>query len=202
MTIQVKELVEKIKNEGIISAESEAKKIIGAAEEKAAQIIKKATAEADSFKLQAESDIKKKEAAGREALRQAARDVLIGLEKQIISRFEAVISDSVGETLSPALMEKLIMNIVDAWSQKGEEGIKIIFSSRDARELGEGLKAELSKRFKKGVNIVPSSKVSRGFRVGGSDGALYDFTQEGIAEILAGYLTPELAEILKESLEK
>ena len=202
MNIQVKELIEKIKNEGIISAENEAKKIISDAEEKAALIIKKAEAEAGSYKLQAENEIKKREAAGREAIKQAARDILIGLEKQIINQFKAIIGETVGAALSTALTEKLILDLVAAWSEKGAEGTLIVLSSADAKELGSGLKAKLANRFKQGVEIVPSPKVAKGFRIGGSDGALYDFTREGIAEILAEVLTPELAATLKESLEE
>lgn len=200
MNIQVKELIDKIKNEGIISAESEAKKIIHDAEEKAALIIKKAEAEANSYKLQAGNEIKKREAASREVLKQAARDILIGLEKQIIKQFEAIIGESVGAALSPALTEKLILDLVAAWSDKGAAGIQIVLSSAAAKEMGSGLKAKLANRFKQGVEIVPSPKVAKGFRIGGFDGALYDFTGEGIAEIFAEALTPELAETLKEAL--
>ncbi len=202
MSIQVKELIDKIKNEGIISAENESRKIITDAEEKAAQMIKKAKEEADFHKQHAESEIKKSEVACREALKQASRDILIGLEKQITGQFEAVISESVGDTLSTDLTEKLILELVKAWSVKGEEGIQIVLSSSDAREFGDGLKVKLSKCFKEGVEIVPLPKISKGFRIGGSDGALYDFSREGIAEILAEALTPELAEILEEALEE
>ena len=202
MSIQIKELVDKIKNEGIITAENEAKRIINEAEEKSAQMIKKAAAEADSYKLQTENEIKKKEVAGREALKQAARDILIGLEKQITKQFEAIISESVGDALSTALTEKLIQDLTAAWSEKGAEGMQIVLSSPEAKELGDGLKAKLADRFKKGIEIIPSPKVTKGFRIGGSDGGLYDFTREGIAEILAEALTPELAEILKEALEE
>jgi V/A-type H+/Na+-transporting ATPase subunit E len=146
--------------------------------------------------------LKRREAAGREALKQAARDILIGLEKQIIKQFEAIIGESVGAALSTALTEKLILDLVTAWSEKGAEGIQIVLSSADARELETGLKAKLANRFKEGVEIVPSPKVAKGFRIGGSDGALYDFTGEGIAEIFAEALTPELAETLKEALEE
>ncbi len=202
MSIQVKELIDKIKNEGIISAENESRKIITDAKEKAAQMIKKAKEEADFHKQHAESEIKKSEVACREALKQASRDILIGLEKQITGQFEAVISESVGDTLSTDLTEKLILELVKAWSEKGEEGIQIVLSSSDAREFGDGLKVKLSKCFKEGVEIVPLPKISKGFRIGGSDGALYDFTREGIAEILAEALTPELAEILEEALDE
>lgn len=200
MDIQVKELIEKIKNEGVVSAENESKRIIAEAEERAAQMLREARAEADTYKLRAESEIKKSEIAGREALKQASRDILIGLERQIIGQFQAVISDTVDRALTTDLTERLILELVKVWSDKGEEGLRIALSSADAKELGNVLQAELSERFKKGVEVVPLPRISKGFRIGGSDGALYDFTREGVTEILAEALTPELAETLNEAL--
>jgi len=200
MSIQVKELIDKIKNEGVLAAENEAEKIIAEAEEKAAQIIKDAKTKAESYKAQAGKEIEKQEAAGREALKQAARDVLIGLEKQIMKRFEAVISDSVDNALTTSLTEKLITDVVHAWIEKGEVGIKVILSSKDAAELKDALKVKLSQHLKEGVEIIPSPKFAKGFRIGSSSGALYDFSKEGIAEVLAEALSPDLAAALKEAI--
>jgi hypothetical protein len=58
---------------------------------------------------------------------------LIGLEKQIIKQFEAVMGESVDDALTTDLMEKLIMDLAHAWAEKGEEGIKIVLSSKDAK---------------------------------------------------------------------
>ncbi len=201
MTIQVKELIDKIKNEGVMAAEIEAEKIIAEAEKKAAQIIQDARVKAESYKSQAEKEIKKQEAAGQDALKQGARDILIGLEKQIIKLFEAVISDEVNSALTPALTEKLITDLAHAWAEKGEESIRVVLSSQDAKELEAGLQAKLSRHFKKGVEIFPSQKVTKGFRIGGSDGALYNFTEEGIAEVFAETLSPALAATVKEAIE-
>ncbi|HHU75408.1 MAG TPA: V-type ATP synthase subunit E [Firmicutes bacterium] len=200
MSIQVKELIDKIKNEGVLAAESEAEKIVAGAEERAAQIIKDAQAKAEAFRAQAEKEIEKQEAAGKEALKQAARDVLIGLEKQIMKRFEAVIGESVDQALAPSIMEKIVVDMVHAWAEKGEAGIKVILSSKDAEKLKDSLRGKLSKRFKEGVEIIPSAKFSKGFRIGGSSGALYDFSKESIAEVLAEALSPDLAAALKEAI--
>ncbi len=200
MTIQVKELIDKIKNEGVVASENEAKRIISEAKEKAAQIVKGAQTEASSYKAQAEKEIKKQEAASRDALKQAARDILIGLEKQVIKQFETIIGGTVDAALTPALTEKIIINLAQTWAEKGEDGLKIVLSSQEAKELEKGLKAKLSEQFKKGIEIIPSPKISKGFRIGGSDGGLYDFTGEGIAEVLAETLSPALAETLKEAI--
>jgi V/A-type H+/Na+-transporting ATPase subunit E len=200
MSIQVNELIDKIKNEGILVAENEAEKIVAEAGEKATQIIKDAKAKAESYQAQAEKEIEKQEAAGREALKQAARDVLIGLEKQIMKRFEAVISESVDSALTTSLTETIITDLVHAWADKGETGIKVILSSKDAEKLKDALKGKLSQHFKEGVEIIPSAKFAKGFRIGGSSGPLYDFSKEGIADVLAEALSPDLAAALKEAI--
>jgi V/A-type H+/Na+-transporting ATPase subunit E len=200
MSIQVKELIDKIKNEGVLEAEAEAGKIISEAEEKATQIIKDAELRAESYKVQAEKEIEQQKAAGIAAIKQAARDVLIGVDKQLIKRMDAVIIESVDTALTTSLTEKIVVEMVHAWAEKGEEGIRVVLSSKDAEKLKESLKGKLSQSLKDGVEIIPSAKFDKGFRIGGSSGVLYDFSKESIAEVLSQALSPDLAAALKESI--
>ncbi len=200
MSIQVKELIDKIKNEGVIAAETEAGKIVSEAEEKAAQLIKDAQAKAESYKAQAEKEIEQQKAAGIAAIKQAARDVLIGLDKQLRKRFDAVIIESVDTALTTSLTEKIIVDMVNAWAEKGEEGIRVVLSAKDAQKLEESLKGKLSQSLKSGVEIIPSAKFDKGFRIGGTSGVLYDFSKESIAEVLSQALSPDLAAALKDSI--
>ena len=200
MSIQVKELIDKIKNEGVLAAETEAEKIISEAEVKAAQIIKDAEARAESYKTQAEKEIEQQKAAGIAAIKQAARDVLIGLDKQLVKRMDAVIIEAVDTALNTSLTEKIIVEMINAWAEKGEEGIRVVLSSKDAETLKESLKGKLSQELRDGVEIIPSAKFDKGFRIGGSSGVLYDFSKESIAEVLSQALSPDLATALKESI--
>ncbi len=201
MTIQVNELIDKIKNEGVLAAETEAEKIISEAEEKSAQIIKDAQAKAETYKAQAEKEVEQQESASIAAIKQAARDVLIGLDKQLEKRFDAVIIESVDTALTTSLTEKIIVEMVNAWAEKGEEGIRVVLSSNDAEKLKESLRGKLSQNLKDGVEIIPSAKFDKGFRIGGSSGVLYDFSKESIAEVLSQALSSDLAEILKEDIK-
>ena len=200
MSIQVKELIDKIKNEGVLAAETEAGKIVSEAEEKAAQLIKDAQARAESYKAQAEKEIEQQKAAGIAAIKQAARDVLIGLDKQLMKRFDAVIIESVDTALTTSLTEKIIVEMVHSWAEKGEEGIRLVLSSKDAEILKESLKRKLSQSLRGGVEIIPSAKFDKGFRIGGTSGVLYDFSKESIAEVLSQALSPDLAAALKDSI--
>ena len=200
MSIQVKELIDKIKNEGVLAAETEAEKIISEAEAKAAQIIKDAETRAEAHKAQAEKEIEQQKAAGIAAIKQAARDVLIGLDKQLVKRMDTVIIEAVDTALNTSLTEKIIVEMINAWAEKGEEGIRVVLSSKDAETLKESLKGKLSQELRDGVEIIPSAKFDKGFRIGGSSGVLYDFSKESIAEVLSQALSPDLAAALKESI--
>jgi V/A-type H+-transporting ATPase subunit E len=200
MSIQVKELIDKIKNEGVLAAETEAEKIISEAEAKAAQIIKDAETRAEAHKAQAEKEIEQQKAAGIAAIKQAARDVLIGLDKQLVKRMDTVIIEAVDTALNTSLTEKIIVEMINAWAEKGEEGIRVVLSSKDAETLKESLKGKLSQELRDGVEIIPSAKFDKGFRIGGSSGVLYDFSKESIAEVLSQALSPDLATALKESI--
>jgi len=200
MSIQVKELIDKIKNEGILAAEAEAGIIVAEAEGKAAQLIKDVEARAEAFKAQAAKEIEQQKAAGIAAIQQAARDVLIGLDKQLTKRFDAVIIESVDAALTTSLTEKVVVEMVNAWAEKGEEGIRVVLSSKDAAQLQESLKGKLAQSLKNGVEIIPSAKFDKGFRIGGSSGVLYDFSKESIAEVLSQALSADLAAVLKEAI--
>ena len=200
MSIQVKELIDKIKNEGVLAAETEAEKIISEAEAKAAQIIKDAETRAEAHKAQAEKEIEQQKAAGIAAIKQAARDVLIGLDKQLVKRMDAVIIEAVDTALNTSLTENIIVEMINAWAEKGEEGVRVVLSSKDAETLKESLKGKLSQELRDGVEIIPSAKFDKGFRIGGSSGVLYDFSKESIAEVLSQALSPDLATALKESI--
>ena len=71
MDVQLKELIEKIKAEGVRSAEEQAASIIAEAEKKAADIKVKAMGDAEKLRSQAEKDVLQSEQSGKEALAQA-----------------------------------------------------------------------------------------------------------------------------------
>lgn len=83
MDVQLKELIDKIKNDGVKSAEENAARIISEAEEKASGIIRKARENADTLRDTARADAEKTERSGKEALRQAGRDLVLTIKAEI-----------------------------------------------------------------------------------------------------------------------
>ena len=73
MDTQLKELIETIKAEGVQSAEKQAEQIVAAAEEKAQEITSDARQQAAGIVEEAKADRARQEAAGTEAVKQAAQ---------------------------------------------------------------------------------------------------------------------------------
>ncbi|GAB4372653.1 MAG: V-type ATP synthase subunit E [Spirochaetales bacterium] len=200
MDIQLKELIETIQKDGIASAEAKASQIIEEAERQAQEIRDKAQKEAERMIQEAKREIARTEQASRDALVQAGRDLLLTLERRIVQLFEGVIKAATKEALDGERLTQVITALVSAWVEKNTPDIEVLLSPKDFDKLEKGLQSRLANELKKGVVIKPVPSVEAGFRIGEKNGsAYYDFTVEGLAEILGATLSPRLAEVLKDA---
>ncbi len=197
MDVQLKELIDRIKSEGVQSAETEASEIIANAEKRAEQIVADAKKSAEQIIADAEQEARKREESGRQALMQAGRDLLLQLRRRIQAMFSEVIDTAIGETYSGEQLERAVVTLVEAWAG-GEQGdLEVLLPSDEFEKLEKSLRSRLAEQLSSGVTIKPSTSVEAGFIVserGGS--AYYDFSAEGVAEMLRVYLNPRLAEQL------
>lgn len=197
MDVQLKELIEKIKNDGVKSAGEQAEKIVAEAHEQASGIVRKAQEEADALKLKAQADAGKAERSGREALRQAGRDLLLSVRKEIESVFSRIIENETAGALDSKLLKDVIPAVISSMAS-GEAGTLEV-PEKQLKELEKGLAGQLKESFSQGLEIRPSADFDAGFRVSRKDGsAFYDFSDKEIAAVLGRYLNPRLADLLTE----
>jgi len=200
MDVQLKDLLEKIKEEGVKPAEEQAGAIIAEAEKKARQIVQDAQNKAEAVVAAAKSEAQKAERAGREAIKQAARDLLISLRHTISRLFDSIIRMEVEKSMSGANLENIIASLVKAWVSNRKEEINVLLSPADLEKLQTSLQSKLSAEMKKGVTLKPSSHVDAGFHIEEKDGsAYYNFSVQGIAELLSEFLNAKLADCIKEA---
>lgn len=200
MDAQLQELIETIKTEGVQTAEKQAEQIIASAEEKARQITGEAEKGAGDLIEEARAEQVKLEQSSRETLKQAGRDLILGVQTQLTAMFKSVMNAAAGEAISADILENTIVTVVNAWSQGKTDPLDVILSEGDLKQLEERLRNRLAERISAGAEIKPSAAVKSGFRVSTKDGALYyDFTVESLAEVLSAYVGPRLTAILKEA---
>lgn len=202
MDTQLKELIETIKAEGVQNAEKQAQQIVAAAEERAQEITENARREAGSIVDQAKQDRQRQEQAGREAVKQAARDLVLTVQSQLTAVFKEVVEGATGETVQGSVLEQAILTVVGAWAEGKDEGLQLLLSESDLAKLESTLRNKLSQRLSSGMEIKASPAVSGGFRIASRDGGVYyDFTVDAIADALSAYVTPRLAETIREAAQ-
>ena len=198
MDVQLQELIDKIKSEGIKSAEKESKKIIREAQQKANEIIASAHDEASAIIAKGRDEAHRFEQTGKEAVQQAGRNTILSLRTRITELFDALIAQEIREAYNPKVLEEAVVSLIKAWNREQVPNLRILLSASDLKKIEKQLKSRLSAELKKGVELKPFPELQAGFRVAMKDGsAYYNFTDEGIAEILAEYLNPKVAEIVR-----
>jgi V/A-type H+-transporting ATPase subunit E len=199
MDVQLKEFIEKIKNDGVKPAEENARRIIHEAENKAATIIAKARDDSESLKKTARADSEKAERSGKEALRQAGRDLIITVKTEIESLFSKVLEAETGAVLDGALLSEAVASAVEKLALTDASGFEVLVPENKLKALNAGLTAKLGARMSSGLEIKPFKNLDAGFRISKKDGtAFYDFSDKEIAAMLGRFLNPRLTELLSD----
>jgi V/A-type H+-transporting ATPase subunit E len=203
MDVQLQELIDKIKSEGIKSAEKEAARVLKNAQHKANDIIASAHDEASGIIGKAKEEVDRFEHTAKEAVKQAGRNTILSLRTRITELFDALIAEQAKEAYTPKVLEEAIVSLIKSWSKEQIPNLRVLLSPSDLKKIEKQLKSRLAAELKKGVELKPFPELAAGFRIAMKDGSsYYNFTDQGIAEILAEYLNPKIAEIVQEAAQK
>lgn len=201
MDIQLQELIEKIKKDGVSSAETAARKIIADAEKKAASIVSDAEVKADSIIKTAKAETERMEKASEDAIAQAGRNLIISFRDGINKELSAIVNSETEKAMDKDLLKKLITETVKAWSTNPDaDDVSVLLPAKDLKALETSLKTALKAKISKGLVIKSDASLSAGFRIGSKNGsAFYDFSAEEVAALFSAYLNPKTTEIMKKA---
>lgn len=201
MDIQLQELIEKIKKDGVSSAETAAHKIIADAEKKAASIVSDAELKADSIIKTAKAETERMEKASEDAIAQAGRNLIISFRDGINKELSAIVNSETEKAMDKDLLKKLIPETVKAWSANPDaDDVSVLLPAKDLKALETSLKTALKAKISKGLVIKSDASLSAGFRIGSKNGsAFYDFSAEEVAALFSAYLNPKTTEIMKKA---
>ncbi|MBR4858147.1 MAG: V-type ATP synthase subunit E [Clostridia bacterium] len=201
MEIQLNELIEQIKKDGVDAAEAQAAAVISSAKAEAEKIIADAKAQADKMIADAKSENAKTVKSGEDALRQAGRNLLISFRESVTKELKAITGESVNAVYSSEAFAKLIVTAVEGWAGKPEaEDITVILNANDLARLEETVLAALKAKMSGGVTLKANDNFDGGFRIAVNNGAIYyDYSAEAVTDMLSAYLSPRVAALLKEA---
>ena len=201
MEIQLQELIEQIKKDGVDAAEIQAAAILESAKAEAEKIIAEAKSQADKIMAEAKNENAKVVKSGEDALRQAGRNLLISFRESVTRELRAIVSDNVNAVYSSDAFAKLVINAVECWAGKPEaDDISVILNGSDLAKLEEAVLAQLKAKMIGGVTLKANDNFDGGFRVAVNNGAVYyDYSAEAVTDMLSNYLSPKVTALLKEA---
>lgn len=201
MEIQLQELIEQIKKDGVEAAEAQAEEVINSAKAKAEKIISDAHAQAERILQEAKQENEKSLKSSEDAIRQAGRNLLISFRESIARELKAIVGENVTKVYSSEALAQLIINAVNSWtSNPGAEDISVIMGSQDLKQLEDTLLAGLKEKMLGGVTLKANDNFDGGFRIAvNGDGAYYDYSAEAVIDMLSNYLSPRVTALLKEA---
>jgi len=198
MEQQIQDLVESIKRDGINEAEKKSAEIIAAAQEKAKNIIAESEKEATSIIEKAQKEVSVMENSGKEAVKQASRDVILSLKKSIYEHMDRLLTTKVKSSITDKQLVSLIVQVVKEGLEDSSQ-TTIEVNSEQIASLEESLRGELEKELKAGLTIKPVPQVEVGFRLSDKSGSsYYDFSDEEISSLLKPFLNTAISQILSE----
>ena len=201
MEIQLRELIEQIKQDGVEAAEQQAKSIIDAAYEEARRIVDDARMEADNILSNAKAENERMTKSSEDAIRQAGRNLLISFRESVTRELKSIIGENITAVYSSDALAKIIVNVVENWASKPDaEDIAVVLNNDDLKTLEKTLVSALKEKMLKGVTLKANDNFDGGFRIAVKNGSVYyDYSTEAVVDMLANYLSPKVTAILKEA---
>jgi V/A-type H+/Na+-transporting ATPase subunit E len=199
MAEQLQELLERINREGVEKAEKKAAEIVDAAEKKAKEIVEAAEKRAAAREAAAEAAAGQLKENAEKAIAQSARNVLLSLEEEIGKYFDRILTAEIGESLTPEALTAAILNLVEKAAARigGDENVEVTLAPDDAKKIADHLLARFKQDAGEKLTINPVPSVEAGFTISFDGGkSSYDFTDNGLRELLSTYLSPHLKEII------
>ena len=201
MEVQLQELIEQIKKEGVAAAEAEAKTIVDAAKAEAEKIVADAQAQAEKILVDAKAENERMSKSSEDAIRQAGRNLLISFRESVARELNAIVGENVTAVYSSDAFAQLIINAVECWVNKPDaEDISVILNSDNLKKLEETLLVALKEKMLKGITLKANDNFDGGFRIAVNNGSVYyDYSDEAVVDMLSNYLSPKVTELLKEA---
>jgi len=203
MAEEIRDLIEKINQEGIRAAEKKAQIIESLAKDRADEILSMAKREAEEMVAAAKDRVRREDEKEKILLAQAGRDLLLSLRKEINAMLGRIVVAEVREALTPEALSGIISEAVRNYSAGEQSSIMVFLNNKDLEILEKHFMYKLSEETKKTILLRPSEEISGGFTLSFDDGkSCHDFTDKALADYIGTYLKPKLSRILKEAIKE
>jgi vacuolar-type H+-ATPase subunit E/Vma4 len=203
MVEEIRDLIEKINQDGIRAAEEKGQQIEAAARQRADEILDRARHEADNMLSSAREKIRREEENEKTVLTQAGRDLLLSLRNEIGAMLGRILEREIRDALPPDALFPILSEMIRHGSA-GESGdITVFLRKEDLEGLESHFLHRLSEETKKSIVLTPADGISGGFIISYDGGrSCYEYTDRALAAYLGTRLKPKLDRILQDAAKE
>ena len=193
MENKIKELTEKIFNEGVEKGRAEADRILADANAKAAEIVKEAEAKAEAVMAKARKDAEELDANTRSELKLYSAQAVGAIKSEVANIVtDTVIKESLQAAFKEDLLKQVILKIAERWNANEQ----LVISTSEAEDLKKFFAAKAKDLLDKGVEVKQVNGV-KGFSVSPADGSYkVNFGEGEFEAFLKSFLRPQIIELL------
>ncbi|MDR2562642.1 MAG: hypothetical protein LBC98_01720 [Prevotellaceae bacterium] len=200
MKNKLKELTDKLYNEGLSKGQQDADEIVGKAKSEAENILQKAAEEAESIIKAAEKQAAEISANADAEIKLAGRQVVSEIKQRVKTVIVAgVVAPAISAAFDDkAFVQSLIKTAAEKFTLDGElSGLSMLVPENMQKELVDYAEKQILAKLSKGLEIKADKQIKAGFKIGAKDGGYYiGFTNEDFNNLLSDYLRPKIAALL------
>lgn len=199
MATELQSLLDRIQSDGVEKANAQAKSILEKAEKTAEGKIAAAETHCAELLAKAEAEAAVQRERSEQAVRQAARDIVIDVRQSIQQTLERVLLKEVEQTLSGDFLAQFLETLVKAFANSPDaaSGIDVLVPPGQNDKLAAYAKAKLAGAVAGGLKISPDRDVKAGIRVMLAGGRIeHDFTDEAIKAAMSRLMRPALTQMV------
>jgi vacuolar-type H+-ATPase subunit E/Vma4 len=203
MPEEIRDLIEKINQEGIRAAEEKARTIEDEARQRSDAILSHARTDADAMISAANERILREDEREKALLAQAGRDLLLSLREEINAMLRRIVVSDIRQGLSPERLFGLLSEIIRNYNAKEGSDIIVSLNKKDLELMEHHYMDRLRQEAARGITLQPGEEIQGGFTISFDSGkSCYDFTDKALAEYIITYLKPKLKKTLEQAVEE
>ena len=204
MNDKLKELTDKIYNEGLEKGKKEGDEILEKARKEADQILKEARKQAEEIKEKADREAEELRKNVNSELTISARQSVTAIKQRISDMIsDKAVKDALGKAFKDEdFVKDIIIKMVENWGdfENSDKDVLIFLSEEDRKKLGDDLMTKAAKKIDGGLEIEFEEGIKSGFKIGPKDGSYkISFTEKDFEHFFRKYLRPRTQKLFSEA---
>ena len=200
MAEELQSLLEKIQREGIEKAAAERDQMLDDARKQAEMIVAEAQKKAEAARAAAAEAAEAMQQRAENAIRQAARDILLELKSELKKRVENITRNRLDEALSADFMAEIVRDITAAVLNdpaKAAGSLEVMVAPAKCEELLARLKASAAADMIAQGSVFANAAAGRGLKISvNGDQVFFDFSDAALTNMVCEYAGSRVSAVL------